>query len=202
MRPKEFKALKGWIDYDRPYLHLLTKSQEVRYFRDRIEKVVVVPLRKMHEDIVSGTSLSNPVLCFGTCICCSIEALGKFHTGVLDRGNSGNNFKSFVRRYMDPKWCSSQLAGKYYVDLLWDNFRNGLAHGFTIKSGGLEKGKTYFQIAQIGGVRQLEVDPTRFLRDFRNASRKFIAELMAASAGDSSYLRFHHAFRGVFILGL
>jgi len=202
MRPREFKALKGWIDYDRPYLHLLTKSQEIRYFRNRIENVVVVPLRRMHADIVSRTSPSNPVLCFGTCICCSIEALGKFHTGVLDRGNSGNNFKSFVRRYMDRKWCSSQLAGKYYVDLLWDNFRNGLAHGFTIKSGGLQKGKTYFHIEQIGGVRQLEVDPTRFLRDFRDASRKFIAELMAASAGDSSFLRFHHAFRGVFILGL
>ena len=201
MRPEEFKTLKGWIDYDRPRLHLLTKRQQIRYFRNLLENVVVVPLRRMHADIVSPNSGSNPVLCFGTCICCSIEALGKFHTAKLARGNSGNNFKAFVRSFMDRSWCSSKLAGKLYVDLLWDNFRNGLAHGFTIKSGGFEQARTYFQVKSIGGICQLEVDPTRFLRDFRNGARKFVAGLTAASASDPKYLRFHRAFRDVFILG-
>ena len=37
MREQDFKSLTGWVDYDRPHLPGLTKSQEIRYFQRRLK---------------------------------------------------------------------------------------------------------------------------------------------------------------------
>src|SRR5437867_2990100 len=195
MREKDFRVLRGWVDYDRPHLGNLNKSQELRYFSRRVKRTVLLPLRRMCSDDRRGWKRESPLLCFGTCVCCAIEALGKFQTGRLSRGNSISNFKSFVRDYMDPRWFANQFASKPYVDHLWDSFRNGLAHGFTIKRGGFERHASYFQVKDVGGVQQLELDPDSLLRDFEDAFGRFIAELNASTNTDPAYHRFHNAFQ-------
>ena len=203
MREKDFRALKGWVDYDRPQLGNLTKSQEIRYFVRRVKRTVLRPLRRMCRDDRRGWKFESPMLCFGTCICCAIEALGKFQTGRLGSGNSASNFKSFVQDYMDSGWFAKRFAGKPYVDHLRDSFRNGLAHGFTIKRGGFERHASYFQVkpVPVGGVQQLELDPDSVLGDFKAGFSKFVADVSAAKDTDPVYQRFHSAFQGIFVLG-
>jgi hypothetical protein len=202
MTGKEFRKLTGFVDYDRPLLksQILTKSQEIIYFKKRIRMILLLPLREMYISLMKKKKRSTTVVCFGTCICCSIEALGKFHTGNLGDGKSGPNFRKYVKDYMDPKY-SQVLIGKPYVNILWTSFRNGLAHGFTIKHGGFEHHHSYFQIKNIGGINQLEIDPTRFYDDFRRSIYKFIDKIDKAPLTDQAYINFHAAFEDVFIQG-
>lgn len=153
----------------------------------------------MCADDKRGWTQESPLLCFGTCLCCAIEALGKFLTGMT--GNSHSNFNAFVDKYMDADWRSKQFDGKPYVDHLWKSFRNGLAHGFAIKRGGFERHTSYFQVKPVGGVQQLEVNPDRLLRDFERGIRRLIADLRAAKHTDPAYLRFHKAFQKIFVHG-
>ena len=202
MTGKNFKSLTGWVDYDRPLLiaQALTKSQEIMYFKKRIRMILLLPLNEMYISLMKNKKRSSTVVCFGTCICCSIEALGKFHTGKLDEGNSGHNFQQFVKDYMDHNY-SQILNGSPYVSILWKSFRNGLAHGFTIKHGGFEHHQLYFQIKNIGGVNKLEIDPTKFYIDFKRGIDKFIYKLDKVPSTDQAYINFHKAFVDIFIHG-
>ena len=202
MREADFKNLTGWVDIDRPLLATLSKSQEIRYFRARIKRTVIAPLRRMVAGIRQGTKAENPLLCFGTCLCCAIEALGKFQTGKLPRGNSGSNFRAFVQTYMDPRWNTEQFAGRAYVDHLWNAFRNGLAHGFVVKQGGFALGRTYFRIHSTAGVSQLEICPSRLLSDFTRGISGFVKRLSSSPRTSLDYKHFHAAFDGLYIQGL
>lgn len=202
MRRSDFAELTGWVDYDRPKLGNLTKSQEIRYFQARVQRTVIAPLRRMCADDRRGWKLESPLLCLGTCICCAIEALGKFNTGKLrGRGVSGANFVAFVQNYMDPSWLSNTFDGQRYVDHLWASFRNGLAHGFAIKRGGFEYQRVPYQVKVVGGLQQLEIDPARLFREFRRGFTRFMRDLRAARPGDPLFTKFHTAFDGVFIRG-
>ncbi|MBI5059363.1 hypothetical protein HZB60_06235 [candidate division KSB1 bacterium] len=201
MNTKEFRKLQGWIDYERHRLHDLNKEQEILYFEKRLKMILLIPANEMYKSIMRKRKNSSAVLCFGTCICCAIEALGKFHTGVLERNNGWKNFESWIKSYMDKGYFQKH-NNDTYARILWDDFRNGLAHGFTIKNGGFEEDVKYFKLKSINGIMQLEIDPKHFYEDFRSGVDKYIDLLKKASISDSMYLRFNHAFRGVFILGL
>ena len=202
MKVRDFRRLSGWVDYDRPRLikNKLTKGQEISYFQKRIKMVLLIPTREIYKSLLKRKKNSSTVLCFGTCICCSIEAFGKFCTGRLGRGNSGPNFRAFVNKYMNSGF-SQQLNGTSYVDLLWTHFRNGLAHGFTIKKGGFEFNKDYFQIKRIDGVDQLEIDPKHFYEDFLRGYSKYVSALEASSPQDAIYANFSKVFEDVFLKG-
>ena len=163
--------------------------------------VLLSPLRELFRSMEKHKRNSSTVLCFGTCICCAIEALGKFYTGRLNRGNSWDNFEKWIAKYMDKDF-SKTFNGVQYKKLLWDDFRNGLAHGFTIKNGGYDFQINYFEVKSVGGVNQLEIDPKLFYQDFLAAFNSYISDLERASISDSLYLKFDHAFKGIFILGL
>lgn len=201
MRERDFQRLKGWVDYDRPHLQGLTKSQEIRYFQRRLKRTVLAPLWRMCTDDRRGWESESPLLCFGTCICCAIEALGKFYTGRLKRGVSGKNFVAFIQKYMDPGWLSNKFNRQRYVDHLWMSFRNGLAHGFTIKQGGFEYQRVLYKVKPVRGVQQLEIDPARLFRDFRRGVAAYTRDLRAARQTDPLFVNFHKAFEGVFICG-
>lgn len=201
MREQDFHTLSGWVDYDRGSLGSLTKSQELRYFSRRVKRTVLLPLHRMCRDDKRGWKRESPLLCFGTCLCCAIEALGKFHTGKTKRGNSASNFKAFVRAYMDPGWRANRFSGKPLVDHLYDSFRCGLTHGFTIKQGGFERHGSTFQVKVVGNVQQLELDPDLLFRDFEAGFGRFLAHLSAVNKADPAYKRFRKAFQDVFVLG-
>ena len=203
MNRTQFRQLKYWIDYDRKDLPSLSAAQRIDYFEKRLKRVLLVPLEQIHRDLLKGKKRSSPLLCFSTCICCAIEALGKFLTGESGRNGAGDRFKVFVKKFMDPRFSTNTLDGKQYIDLLWDHFRNGLAHGFTIKHGGFEGHGNYFQERPINnGVKQLEIDPTKFFEDFKRAISQYLKELRTSSPTDAIRTRFDKVFEDLYIKGL
>lgn len=202
MRREDFKRLTGWVDYDRHLLPLLDKPQQIKYFRKRLNITLIMPLREMYKNLKSSRRDSSNILCFGTCICCALEALGKFYTGKTGRKESAERFKAFVKKYMNPKYKKARFKRKLYADILWDSFRNGLAHGFTIKDGGFEHHSSYFQVKIIGGKHQLEIDPTYFYKDFINAAGEYAGQLVKAKESDQLYIKFENTFTKIFIKGL
>ena len=203
MNKSDFKNLTGYVDYDRNNLPNLNKSQKIQYFYNkRVNKLILNPLHEMYNSIMQEKRNCSPLLCFVNCICCSIEAFGKFYTSRTQRGCSGNNFKDFIREYMDKECFAGTFNSKTFVDLLWDNFRNGIAHGFVIKSGGFEHNQPkYFQIKNIKGRHELEIDLQHFYKDFLNGIKKYINELRKSKITDPIFKNFDKTFIDLYIKG-
>jgi len=203
MNDYDFRNLTGYVDYDRELLPKLNKTQQINYFYNkRVKKLILNPLHEMYVSMMEEKKDSSPLLCFGNCICCSIEAFGKFYTGRTERGNSGSNFRKFIEKYMDKEFFSKEFKGKKYVDLLWDDFRNGIAHGFVIKSGGFEHHQPrYFQIKKIGGRDELEIDTQSFYKDFLNGIKQYINDLKKIRATGAIFRDFNKAFTDLYITG-
>jgi hypothetical protein len=197
-------ALTGWVDYDRRLLSALGPADRIDYLEKRTRLVALNPLgRILQTEIIprdaAGNAMndSSALLIFGVALCCSIESLGKFVIGGASRNQ--DRFKAFLHKYMDPRFQTEHLVGKTYGEILWLYFRNGLAHGFTVRHGGYEgnAGDPYF--AERSGI--LEINPTRLLDDLCNGFARYLAELRAASPGDQVYANFDSTFTAVFIHG-
>ncbi len=199
MNSIDFKNLTGWIDYDRAQLPSLTDKQKVAYFVKRLNMTLIKPLRNLYKGI-SKDKKESAILLFGTCICCAIEALGKFHNGGSGHGNE-SKFKSFLHAYMHANFSTRVLDGAGYDRILWKFFRNGLAHGFAISHGGFEHGPQYFRERSIGGKKTLIIDPKHFHNDFKKAVSRYIKDLRKANSSDTIFINFEKIFDDVFIRG-
>jgi len=192
MRERDFKKLTYWIDYDKPLLSELTKNQKVVYFEKRLKMVVLIPVHELHVSFIKRKKHSSTLLCFATCICCAIGTLGRFLSGTIYQDNSDINFLAFIKAYMSFE----------YGELLWENFRNGLIYGFTIKQGGFQNGSNYFNVKSTDEINNLEIDPTHFYQDFVDGTSKYILDLKKADINDEIYLKFNNVFDAIFINGL
>lgn len=103
-----------------------------------------------------------------TIICCGIESLGHYLIGKGD-GFSGDSFRAFVVEFM-PDYST-------VVDQLWYHFRNGLAHGFCIKYGGIERDLD--APFKVDGQEGLKIDFDFFVSDFERAFNDFFRRLEA-----------------------
>jgi len=195
----DFKKITGWIDYDRNDLVKLNKLQKIQYFYDkRVKMILLNPLKLMYKEIMKENKRCSPLLCFGNCICCSIEAFGKFYTGRTQGQNSGKNFRGFIKQYMDSSYFIQRYNSEKYVNILWEDFRNGIAHGFAIKRGGFQHNlKSYFQIIN----KQLEIEPTLFYHDFLRGVKKYIEDLESSQDTDKIYRNFNKTFTDIYIRG-
>jgi hypothetical protein len=155
------------------------------------------PLQRVFKDI-SRSKNESSVLIYATCVCCAIEAIGKFILG--GSGNKHDNFKAFASR-MHPNLMSQRIGTKTYCDILWHDFRNGLAHGLAICHGGFEHQATYFSIKQVCGVNCLYIDPAHFNADFRRALAQYEKDLTAARTGSPLISSFEKVFNDVFVHG-
>ena len=159
--------------------------------------VLIKPLDYMYDHLINKTLKNISVLlCWANCICCSIEAFGKFYTGNTKSGYSRKNFETFISSYMNGDFYEKKLNKKYYGKILWDDFRNGIAHGFTIKSGGFEH--NYNEYFRIEKTNSLLIDPAKFYDDFKKAVNLFCEDL---NSDDSKYKTFEKVFEEVFIEG-
>jgi hypothetical protein len=203
MNDRDFKNLKGYVDYDRHLLPKLSETQKIKFFYNkRVKKLILNPLHEMYESMMQEKRDCSPLLCFGNCICCSIEAFGKFYTGRTERGSSGANFRKFIENYMNKEFFSKKFKGKKYVDLLWNDFRNGIAHGFVIKSGGFEHHQPkYFQIKNIAGRDELEIDTQSFYKDFLTGVKQYVNDLKKSRVIDDIFKNFNKAFTDLYIKG-
>lgn len=96
-----------------------------------------------------------------------VDALGSFVRG--ERG-SKKNFIAFIEKYLPAKW-------KSHKEMLYEQFRCGIAHGFLIENGGIRYGaggKKGFLKTPSG---QLFIDPWRFLIDLKRGIRKYFHDL-------------------------
>jgi hypothetical protein len=198
MNSKQFKNLKGWVDYDRPFLSTLTYKQKVTWFHRRLNLTLIKPIKYVYRG-VSKSSQQSALLILATSICCAIEALGKFYSG--GRGNKHDNFREFLKKFMAAEYMRHSVDGMTYENILWKYFRNGLAHGFAICHGGFEHQTSYFSVKTCSGKRTLIIDPKNFLDDFLFGLRKYLSELRAASVGDTIAQDFEKVFKDVFIDG-
>jgi hypothetical protein len=202
MNPRSFRKLRGWIDYDRVRLARLTDDQKIAYLPRRLNIAVLPPLDDLFASI-SAHPAHSPLLLYANCVCCAVEAFGKFLTGNFQPfGQAGPNFRAFVKGYMHPGY-QRKLAGRLYMNILWEDFRNGIAHGFCVKRGGLEgDGATYFKTRQIAGQKALIISPTCLHNDFNQAVARYIHDLNHAAPGDPIRVRYLQTFNAVYIQGV
>jgi hypothetical protein len=180
--------LRGWIDYDRPFLPALTAAERIDYFEKRVRLVAINPLRRIlkTEVIVAGED-SSALLIFGVSICCAIEATGKFLKG--ERAGNGVRFHAFLNRYMAPDYAAKTVAG--------------LTYGFAVRHGGFEgnPGQDYFSVRDIAGTPALEINPSRLFDDFVSGFENYLVDLRAAGSADPLFIQFDQVFTAVFIKG-
>ena len=198
MNSKQFKNLKGWVDYDRPYIATLTYKQKVIWFRRRLNLTLIKPIRYVYRG-VSRSSQQSSLLIFATTICCAIEAMGKFYNG--GSGTNHDQFREFLNDFMAADYMSRSIDNMKYEVILWKYFRIGLAHGFTICHGGFEHQPSYFSVRSNGGKKTLIIDPKEFLNDFLHGIKHYLSVLLSASAGDKVAKNFEKVFKHVFIDG-
>jgi hypothetical protein len=194
------QAMKGFLDYDRGGLPALSQAQRVDYFEKRVRLVALTPMRRLLKTEIIVVD-SSAILIFGVSVCCAIEATGKFLSG----GSLGNadRFRAFLDCYMSPEFRTKIAGGPTYGDLLWKHFRNGLAHGFSVRHRGFEgnPGEPYFKVTKIAGHACLEINPSALLDDFEQGFERFLADLRKAAPGARIEKNFNAVFKSVFIKG-
>jgi hypothetical protein len=191
----------GWIDVDRARLAQAPTPDRIDWFEYRVNLVVIKPLAHILDTQVTADPDSSALLIAGVSLCSGIEATGKFITGMADaRGRPIPNnvrFKRFVTDYMSPDLDRLHLGKRSYAKVIWDDFRNGLAHGFAVRGGGFNgnRGGPYFGVNPDGS---LSVNPAEFFDDFVQGFARYIADLRA---GTPRVAMFKDTFESVFIKG-
>lgn len=186
---QEMSLFKGYVD--KSLLEALSFNDKITYLKARAILIFLDPLEEIlyleKENALAKFHLLNVM----TIICCAIEGLGHYLTGKVGIGTAKTAFEKFVKDFMNPDFQKVH-DGKTYSLILWEYFRNGLAHGFVIEKGGIERKLSgYFNVnPQIG----LEIDIDYFVSDFKKAFEDFFKKLQ--SEGDNSKLGKH--FKKVF----
>lgn len=181
-------------EYDKANLTKISYKGKVRWFEARVNLVLINPLSVLSNDKYRQEIQNQGgdiLLSFGTLVCNGIEALGGFLKGKA----SYKSFRDFVITYMDHRWQLQRPDGIPYWKALRDDFRNGLAHGFTIDKGGFEASVNYFEMKPYG----LEIDEKLFYKDFKRGYEKYIDDLVNSMPISSLYRRFEKRFNEVFI---
>jgi hypothetical protein len=195
------QALSLFIDYDRPRLSTLSPDGRLEYFRRRFEFVVLEPLAVMLDENDAPRHEVHDcsvLLVWGNVLLNAVEALGHFLSPQV--ASNSQSFQTFLTAFMDPAWKGRPLSPpqgiESYGKWLWDSFRNGLAHGAYIKTGGFEKlGDRLFVETESG----LRVDPWALDIDFRGGFKK----MLFAVGQPDNYFRstFVERFNWTYILG-
>lgn len=179
-----------FYDYDQlrdRKLSNLSDDGKSKWFRYRMEMVFLEPLRKIfdrksvaHKALNSSPESNWPRSAVMTAafsiLLNGVEALGSFldysedyvHECNKKRTKNYFRFREFIQKYMkgwDENIKDTSYESKYFPEILWDHFRNGIAHAFVVEGGGIEYGAdpTRWKI-KYGGY--LEIGPIRFFDDF------------------------------------
>lgn len=196
----DYDQLRDWK------LSSLTDDGKIEWFRLRMEMVFLEPLRRVlnrkslaYRELNSSQKSLWPRAAFMTAafsiLLNGVEALGSFmpHDSKITKEHykkSGSNyfaFKAFIKEYM--KDWDTEVQGTSYKDrngnvykraylplVLWDHFRNGIAHAFVVEGGGIEYMKKPLKWkAESNG--QLEIEPVRFFEAFLIGVNKFFVDI-------------------------
>ena len=130
-----------FYDYDQirdRKLSALSPREKARWFRARMEMIFLEPLRQLSNvssEVFRALMFTSPErqpncsfsIAAMIVMLNGVEAIGSFLVPEIPDGKAGANrkrFETFLGQYM-PTWLP-------VADLLWRDFRNGIAHGFQI----------------------------------------------------------------------
>lgn len=192
--------LSYYIDYDRPELPGLSYHERISYLENRLQRILLKPLNEMLDRITHPLEDYSPILIYANAICCAIESMGKFLNGNINLP-SNSVFKDFIQKYMHPDFSTKRFNGQLYMEILWADYRNGIAHCFYIKNGGLEVMSQNFRLHNDKCYPMLEIEPEFLLRDFESGVNKYLDDLRKANLPDAIAVNFMKIFNDLYILG-
>jgi hypothetical protein len=192
-----------YFDYDQlrdSKLSRLTDPGRIEWFRCRMEFVFLEPLASLYAGKTPAYRALNSmdqedlparsfVIAAFSILLNGIEALGSFIT-TRPEDDKRANFFAFMTTYMKP-W-NKHIPNSPYAPLgdmkaiLWEHFRNGIAHGFCIERGGIDNeadGPRW-----IVGPNSLHIGPNTFFQDFRLGLDSFFADLNSDPGRSSTFL--------------
>jgi hypothetical protein len=177
-----------FYDYDQlrdGKLSQLSPDGKVEWFHLRMDAVFLEPLRRIfnrksvaHRELNSSSTYDRPVravmIAAFSLLLNGIEALGSFLTSS---SRNQRRFYTFIRNYM-ADWninvSGTSYQTSYLPEILWKHFRNGIAHGFVIKGGGIEYANEDEKWKIEDG--RLEICPIAFFKDFEKGIKAFFAD--------------------------
>ncbi len=179
-------------DYDTGKYKHLTFNGKVTYLDARVEKILIAPCREAMK--TPGNDLG---LILATAVCAGVSAASTFYKGQRARrgGEDKEFFTDFVTHYMRLPHQKPE-PGVSWVDWLYKDVRCGLAHNFTIMSGGIEYevSPAYTEIKKYGP----EVEPRELLRDFAEGWSRYLSDVRGDGPGKGLGKKFAERFDEVF----
>lgn len=204
----EFSLFKDYLHQSGKVGNLATLpfNERVKYLEARAKLIVLEPLEELLHLENSQLTRKYHLLNIVTLVCCGIEALG--HYLLPERRRRGKKrtttkpreyFKEFVKVFMNSEFQrNSAKADETYSDYVYDYFRNGLAHGFCIQRGGIErKQKRYFDYDS--GRNRLIMDVDFLIDDFKQAFVKFFQTLQSEGENGSYGKTFEKRFKKILL---
>jgi len=184
----EGKAFTLYYDYDQlrdGKLSQLTDDGKIEWFRLRMHYVFLEPIgrvfrakspayRELNSTKPNDLPARSSIIASFSLLLNGIESLGSFSTTSK---NNCDRFYAFMQNYMSS-WdvpVPSLYPNAGLKTILWKEFRNGIAHGFAIKHGGIDNEADTapgWRVVPNNGpsgsvTRRLEIGPNAFFRDFR-----------------------------------
>jgi hypothetical protein len=164
--------------------------KKIAWFRGRFKKVIVRPLMAVKRIGVHDQAIWDLNLGVVTIICSAIEALGSFYSpGAKDKAA----FNEFVTAFMEPVYQGKSASGMTYAEILYGQFRCGMAHGFTIEGHEVATRPGNYIVDDDGYV---SIDLWTLFDDMRRAFDRFINEV---ERNKRTRARFIERFDKVFI---
>ena len=172
----EFKLLR---DEDQGNFHRLSFGGKVTYLERRVDGILISPCRVAMLDAIA----TDIGLILVTAICAGISAAATFLKGRRASGEDKQFFIDFVSQYMNPLLTKPPGPTGYsnWAQWLYKDVRSGLAHSFTIESGGMK-------LQDIGGYvkndpHRPEIHTPTLLVDFERGWLRYLNDVR--SGGES-----------------
>jgi len=122
-------------DYDKGRYTNLCFADKVTYMHGRVRRILIGPCLEAMKSALK-TDLG---LVLVTAACAGISAAGTYLNGQqAPPGKDKQHFADFVNAYMNPDLQTAGPDNMTWTDWLYSHVRRGLAHSFTIDSGGVE----------------------------------------------------------------
>ena len=162
----ERKKFTLFYDYDRKKIQKLSDLGKKEWFKKRMEMVFLNPLSKIFDQKNNELNNSETFFLIGafSMLLNGIEALGSFMTSSQ---SNHERFKIYIEDYL-KNWSS------YEYDL-WNYFRNGIAHSFTIEKGGIQYLSGNLTHTKRNGL--LKIDPKKFFEDFKKGLALYFLDI-------------------------
>lgn len=210
--PAHHTAIEGYeltlfYDYDKATLPLLSSSGKTEWFKQRMESLFVIPMKKLFDTKSSvyaelNHDLGNDLypdfytfmLAQMSILFNTIEFLGStVRLQTKTKSNNGYNFRIYIRKYL-PQWtktCRTKLTKQTDLpSILWSCFRCGLAHGFLITHHSIDlHEQTTALLVDPRGV--VTIQPVLFFNDFLASFSAFVSDIKGKL--HSTFMKRFHA---------